>query len=62
MFSRRQPPKIYLPLDVPEGTQILRTSRAQLYYRIGECALPAQRKEASTYISLTGVERYVICR
>lgn len=52
-----------LRFEVPEAAQILRMSRAQLYNRIGEGALHAQKDGARTYISLAELERYVAtCR
>lgn len=64
MSSRRQLPKITpalpaLRFEVPEAAQILRMSRAQLYNRIGEGSLQAQKDGARTYISLIELERYV---
>jgi Helix-turn-helix domain len=73
MSARRQPSKVTestspfrahaalpaLRFDVPEAAQILRMSRAQLYNRIGEGALHAQKDGARTYISLAELERYV---
>jgi hypothetical protein len=50
-----------LRFEVPEAAQILRMSRAQLYNRIGEGALQAQKDGARTYISLVELERYVAC-
>ena len=52
-----------LRFDVTEAAQILRMSRAQLYNRIGEGVLQAQKDGTRTYISLAELERYVAsCR
>ena len=48
-----------LRFEVPEAAQILRMSRAQLYNRIGEGVLQAQKDGTRTYISLIELERYV---
>ena len=48
-----------LRFEVPEAAQILRMSRAQLYNRIREGSLKAQKDGARTYITRAELERYV---
>lgn len=50
-----------LRFEVQEAAQILRMSRAQLYIRIGEGALRAQKDGARTYLTRDELERYVKC-
>jgi len=58
--SLLEPPALPpLRFDVPEAAQILRMSRAQLYIRIGEGALRAQKDGARTYLTRDELERYV---
>ena len=49
-----------LRFGVSEATQILRMSRAQLYVRIAEGAIRAQKDGARTYITRAELERYVL--
>jgi excisionase family DNA binding protein len=48
-----------LRFDIAEATQILRMSRAQLYNRIHEGSLKAQKDGVRTYITRAELERYV---
>jgi len=48
-----------LRFEVPEAAQILRMSRTQVYNRIGEGTLQAQKDGARTYIALVELQRYV---
>jgi hypothetical protein len=48
-----------LRFEVPEATQILRMSRAQLYNRIHDGSLKGQKDGARTYITRAELERYV---
>lgn len=60
--SAPETPQIALPtlrFEVPEAAQILRMSRAQLYNRIHEGSLRAQKDGARTYITRGELERYV---
>jgi excisionase family DNA binding protein len=60
--SAPETPPIALPalrFEVPEAAQILRMSRAQLYNRIHEGSLRAQKDGARTYITRGELERYV---
>ena len=60
--SPASPPSLpTLRFDVSEAAQILRMSRAQLYIRIGEGALRAQKDGARTYLTRDELERYVKC-
>ena len=57
-----EPPTNSLPalrFDIPEAAQILRMSRAQLYHRICEGTIKAQKDGARTYITRLELERYV---
>ena len=57
-----EPPALpALRFDVPEAAHILRMSRAQIYIRIGEGALRAQKDGARTYLTRDELERYVKC-
>jgi hypothetical protein len=48
-----------LRFEIPEAARILRMSRAQLYNRIGEGLIRAQKDGARTYITRTELEQYV---
>jgi len=48
-----------LRFEIPEAAQILRMSRAQLYIRIGEGTIRAQKDGSRTYITRAELERYV---
>lgn len=57
-----EPPALSLPslrFEISEAAQILRMSRAQLYNRIHEGSLRAQKDGARTYITRGELERYV---
>jgi len=48
-----------LRFEIQEATDILRMSRAQVYNRIAQGAIKAQKDGARTYITLRELERYV---
>jgi hypothetical protein len=48
-----------LRFEIPEASDILRMSRAQVYNRIAQGAINAQKDGARTYITLRELERYV---
>jgi excisionase family DNA binding protein len=48
-----------LRFEIVEAAHILRMSRAQLYNRISDGALRAQKDGSRTYITRTELERYV---
>jgi len=48
-----------LRFEIPEAARILRMSRAQLYNRIGEGLIRAQKDGARTYITRTELKQYV---
>jgi excisionase family DNA binding protein len=49
-----------LRFEIAEAAHILRMSRAQLYNRIHEGTLRAQKDGARTYITRVELERYVV--
>jgi len=53
------PVLLHLRYDIREAAEILRMSRAQLYIRINDGAIKAQKDGARTYITRTELERYV---
>jgi excisionase family DNA binding protein len=60
--STSEPASTHLPglrFAIPEAAQILRLSRAQLYIRISDGAIKAQKDGARTYITRVELERYV---
>lgn len=57
--SWRETSLLTLRFELPEAARILRMSRAQLYNRIGEGLLRAQKDGARTYIKRAELERYV---
>jgi excisionase family DNA binding protein len=48
-----------LRFEIAEAAEILRMSRAQLYHRIAEGAIHAQKDGGRTYITRVELERYV---
>ena len=48
-----------LRLEIPETARILRMSRAQVYIRIQQGALRAQKDGGRTYVTHRELERYV---
>lgn len=48
-----------LRFEIDEVVKILRMSRAQVYNRISEGAIRAQKDGARTYVTLAELERYV---
>jgi hypothetical protein len=56
--QRPYPPPI-LRFEIQEASDILRMSRAQVYNRIAQGAIKAQKDGARTYITLRELERYV---
>jgi len=53
------PVLLQLRYDIREAAEILRMSRAQLYIRINDGAIKAQKDGARTYITRAELERYV---
>jgi hypothetical protein len=56
--QRPYPPPV-LRFEIQEASDILRMSRAQVYNRIAQGAIKAQKDGARTYITLRELERYV---
>jgi hypothetical protein len=59
--SRDEDESLELPvlrLQIGEAARMLRTSRAQLYNRIGEGMIRPQKDGARTYITRSEIERY----
>jgi hypothetical protein len=56
--EQRTYPLPVLRFKIPEASDILRMSRAQVYNRMAQGAINAQKDGARTYITLRELERY----
>jgi Helix-turn-helix domain len=59
VIDLRSYPLLVLRFEIQEASDILRMSRAQVYNRIAQGAIKAQKDGARTYITLKELERYV---
>jgi Helix-turn-helix domain len=59
LTDQRPYPPPALRFEIQEASDILRMSRAQVYNRIAQGAIKAQKDGARTYITLRELERYV---